>query len=944
MNRLLVTLAMSLVAMCAAVAQEFSVSGRVVDAANAQEGLPSASVLLMKNDTASVAGVATDEKGFFNIGIARAGTYRLRVSFVGYIELEKRVAVTAEKPHVNVGALMLAQDEKMLKELQVTGIAQELTIKADTFVYHANAFRVPEGATIAALIKQLPGLSMDSDGNLTFQGKAVSSILVNGKSFIGDAATAMSNIVSDAVKDVAVYEKSDEELEFAGVYDTDKATVVDLKIKEEYMSSWNVNADAGAGTHDKYMAKVFALNFTDRRRAAVYAQVNNISEDQIVDENGNWSNAWGFSDGIYTYRKAGAIFSWDNGRQNTDAGMFKFNAELQLGHDNSSNDAINNSVMLLGSAGNHYSYQRAQSSGRQRNARIDGNITYNIDSLNRLTAMLLFYHYNARNGSVSNSSTYSAAADFDNPETGLIGSDICDELKALGINSQARQTLQSGRQNSFTVDTRYTRRFRKEGYSLEVGARYKADGGNSFSNTLCDYRYFNTSAPASFERRYYEAPDNSNEFEAQATLSGLFGKYIMFSVTYRLRHKRNDNEELLYRLDRYAHYAQPGLSIGQRPSTADSLAAVMDIENSLSSDNKELMQSLRLNLSGVWEKFEARAGGTFSYYDEELNFERAGKRYSPERNYLDISPFASLRWKPVKNGEISMYYYGYSYRPSLVELLPITDTSNQMVERVNNPGLELQWNNNLNLYSRWFNEKRGDSYHIYANYGVYMNSVVNIMETDPMTGKMRYTKENVNGCYDLSFGVGSEHPLDSERHWTLSSGVGYRMDRRKNFVGTLDSALGLSVVHSYSPRANFRLSWRSGIWSVNLSGACSAELARYDNAPQYNQNGYTYEWNFEPQAELPFGMKVYTSFGLYGRSGYGDDIMNHNQWLWNLTVSQSLLKNKVLTLQLEAVDILRQRTSEYNQASPEMLYYNRNKVFMSYVMLHAIYRFNIGGK
>ena len=131
---------------------------------------------------------------------------------------------------------------------------------------------------------------------------------------------------------------------------------------------------------------------------------------------------------------------------------------------------------------------------------------------------------------------------------------------------------------------------------------------------------------------------------------------------------------------------------------------------------------------------------------------------------------------------------------------------------------------------------------------------------------------------------------------------------------------------------------------MNLSGACSAELARYDNAPQYNQNGYTYEWNFEPQAELPFGMKVYTSFGLYGRSGYEDDIMNHNQWLWNLTVSQSLLKNKALTLQLEAVDILRQRTSEYNQASPEMLYYNRNKVFMSYVMLHAIYRFNIGAK
>ena len=91
-------------------------------------------------------------------------------------------------------------------------------------------------------------------------------------------------------------------------------------------------------------------------------------------------------------------------------------------------------------------------------------------------------------------------------------------------------------------------------------------------------------------------------------------------------------------------------------------------------------------------------------------------------------------------------------------------------------------------------------------------------------------------------------------------------------------------------------------------------------------------------------MSINTSFMLFGRRGYADEIMNHDQWLWNATISQSFLKNKALTLQLQAVDILHQRTAEYSFVQPHMRYFTREKVFFSYVMLHAIYRFNIGGK
>ena len=925
-------------------AQELSLSGKVLDAADADMPIAMATVRLMKNDTLQVAACATEADGTFSLKAKSAGIYKVNIAFVGYETLVKRVELTAKRPHVELGNLLLVPDEKLLREVSVTGLAQELTIKADTFVYHANAYRVPEGATIAALIKQLPGLSMDSDGNLTFQGKAVSSILVNGKPFIGDANTAMSNIVSDAVEEVAVYEKTDEEKEFAGVLDLEKATVVDLKIKKEYMSSWNVNVDGGAGTKGKYLAKAFASNFTDKRRTAVYAQVNNISENQSVDENGNWRSGWGGGDGLFTYRKAGTIMSWDNGKANDAAGLLKLNTEIEVGHDNSEHDRMNNVETLLGSAGSHWSYNRALVSTAMHDVNANIDFTYNIDSLSRLSANLVYDYYDTDMNASENTSVYSAAAGFENPELGLVGDAVSGELAAVGVNSHKILSDNYGNRNNFGADVRFIHRFRKEGYSLKAGVEYYRGNYGTSANSLSVYRYFNSADSAVVQRRYTEDPSSNDKFSARVALNGAITKNIQFEVNYHYKYEKEDESYSLYRLDRYPYYATPGLPLGVRPSAADSLAAVIDIENSAYSVLTTHLHNGRFYLYGKWEKIDANIGTTVLYHDDRLDYERAGMEYAPERKYVEFAPLASLRWRFAKNGTLYVQYYGYERRQSLLELLPITDTSNEMVERVNNPNLKVGWSNNFNMTGRWFNEKRGDSYHVNANYGNHLNSVVDIIQTDPLTGKMLHTKDNVNGNYYLFVGGGTEQPLDKDRHWTLSLSAGYSLNRNNNYVGALGDELGLSVIHSHDPYGNMRLKWRSGMWSVNLTAGYSGDYVRYESTPQYDQNGHTFECNFEPQVELPWGMRVNSSFGFYGRRGYADDIMNHDQWLWNATISQSFLKSKALTLQLEAVDILGQRTSEYSVITPTQRSYSRNKVFQSYVMLHVIYRFDIGGK
>ena len=141
-------------------AQNFTISGRVVDAENNKETLPFAQLRIFEKDTVQVATAVSDEDGNFSVKLKSAGDYRLSVSFLGYKTLYKRFKLTKKSPKLRMGKLQLSPDSKMLKEALVTGLANELTIKADTFVYNSNAYRVPEGATIAVLIKQLPGLSM----------------------------------------------------------------------------------------------------------------------------------------------------------------------------------------------------------------------------------------------------------------------------------------------------------------------------------------------------------------------------------------------------------------------------------------------------------------------------------------------------------------------------------------------------------------------------------------------------------------------------------------------------------------------------------------------------------------------------------------------------------------------------------------------------------------
>ena len=121
-------------------------------------------------------------------------------------EVKEELTRTADSPKPNE-----------LKELTVTASKVKFYHKGDTLVFNADAFVLPEGSMLDALVARLPGVELHSDGAIYCNGRYVSELLLNGRDlFNGDKSLMLQNLASYTVKDVAVYDKLGRNSELVG--------------------------------------------------------------------------------------------------------------------------------------------------------------------------------------------------------------------------------------------------------------------------------------------------------------------------------------------------------------------------------------------------------------------------------------------------------------------------------------------------------------------------------------------------------------------------------------------------------------------------------------------------------------------------------------------------------------------------------------------------------
>ena len=234
------------------------------------------------------------QTSYFHVTVRKPAKYILCIEKEGYdtkfVSLDLRKMYKRERFKDLPAILMQRTRVRNIGEVTVTATKVKFYNKGDTIVYNADAFQLQDGSMLDALIKQLPGAELKSDGRIYVNGRFVENLMLNGKDFFkGNNQIMLNNLPSYTVNNIKVYERESDRSRYLGQNLDDKSFVMDVNLKKQYSIGWMGNVDAGGGTADTYLARLFAMRFTPSSRITMFGNVNNLNDDKQPRQGTDWT-------------------------------------------------------------------------------------------------------------------------------------------------------------------------------------------------------------------------------------------------------------------------------------------------------------------------------------------------------------------------------------------------------------------------------------------------------------------------------------------------------------------------------------------------------------------------------------------------------------------------------------------------------------------------------
>ncbi len=222
-----------------------SLTGTVLDSLT-QQPVPFATVVLLPPAPSekAAAGQSADEQGRFELTKLKAGTYRLRVSFVGY-GVRTRAVTVAGGP-LALGPIRLPATAQKLGEAVVVGQKPLMEVKPDRLVYNADQDVTNAGGTAQDVLRKAPLLAIDGDDNVTMRGSSNFKVLINNKpspTLAANLKEALKSIPADQIKSVEVITTPPAKYDGEGT-----AGIINIVLKKGAKQGLNGNVGTNAGS------------------------------------------------------------------------------------------------------------------------------------------------------------------------------------------------------------------------------------------------------------------------------------------------------------------------------------------------------------------------------------------------------------------------------------------------------------------------------------------------------------------------------------------------------------------------------------------------------------------------------------------------------------------------------------------------------------------------
>jgi Outer membrane protein beta-barrel family/Carboxypeptidase regulatory-like domain len=872
----------------AAVAQTTVVKGTISDTTNKKPVSNAVITLLTPRDSIFYSFTRSAADGSFNFKDMAPGKYILMVTqplFADYID-----DIELSGTEFDLKTIPVTPKSKLLQEVIVKS-GGAMKIKGDTVSYTADSFKVSANANVEELLKKLPGIQVDKNGNIKAMGEKVEKVLVDGEEFFGDdPGMTIKNLRADAVKEVQVFDKKSEQAEFTGIDDGQKQKTINLKLKEDKKHGYFGKIDLSGGLQQKidnrYNNNVMLNAFKGKRKIAGYLLQGNTGQDGLnwrdqekfggqddnmqmgMDEDGggmfmSWSR--GSDEDPYIDTRNGFFENLNIGGQYTNKWNDKKTLNFSPKFNRQQYSNIKNTISQLQFGDSLYNNNATENTFAYKRS-FKNNMSYDvkIDSANSLKITTKANFYNNR-------STVAKISD-NRSKTGTLN------------NSSDQVTENSSDKFSFGTTVLYRHKFKKARRTLSINADFNLlnsdglsflraknvinRGGGVLSNENIDQQKDNEAQTRKISSRVVYTEPLSKKYSLELNYEFAFTK------------GQNTNNTLSQTI--------PGS--GKYDFLVDSLTNNFDQEITT---NKT---GFKISYKDKKIKYSLGAATGFTNFDlRDISFNKDYKR-----SFINIFPAASFNYSYKPNHNLGFNYNGRTNQPTINQLQQLRNNNNPLDEYIGNPLLKQSFSHSFSINHNTYDFLKDLWTYKSVNVDITSNAITNSIKIDPTSGKTITQPINTNGNYNVSSWMGAGKKLKKlDMNLNVNLSVNYNrfidiVNEQKNNTSNLGTSINVGLSKSKEKKYDVSVSTDWG-YNINKSSVSARQTVKYSTAT-VEMNGTVY---------LKKVWRINTDIGYNYRQQTQDFAKNVNNTLWNARLERTFKKDE-FTMYASFRDILRQ--------------------------------------
>ena len=897
------------------------------------ETLLGSTILLLDQDSVFVDFSRSELDGSFEFKKVAPGPYIVKITFVGFIP--EHIPVNISSRDVDIGTIELKEIATELMEVVIRAARAPIKMRGDTIEYDATTFKVPEGSTVEDLLKKLPGIQVDQDGDIIADGQNVTEVTVDGKKFFGgDPKAATKNLQAEGISKVQVYDNKSEEEEITGQSNGNQDKTLNLELKEDYKSGAFGKVTGGYGTESRAELKGNYNRFNDKIQFSLIGVGNNTGRNGLSwDDYSGFLGSQAFSfgdDGIYGFGSGGGFQ------------VFRFGGE---------EDNLESSLRNVFFSGNQAGLPENYNGGTNFNYEHEG------------TKLNAYYFINRKGLDVTRTT---------DRETFLENGNVLEE------NSSISETTALGHRAEVTweqeIDSFHTIIVKTQFAAVDNEGVFFGDGisrfeGNDFNTNTNDFENDNnTNGHLINSRVLLRKKWKSNkrrrlgfntsyqfssldEAQTQRSVNEFFDELGLTSRQALDQNYDNIATKNLVRIN--GLYVEPlsekftlntFYNFSNRQEDGD--REVLDVADNTEAVNTFLTRNydndITLNRVGTSINYShagvnVSVGAAFQNFQLQGLFEGvegSGISGVVDRSYTNVIPNVTVNFSPIRNSYFNISYTVNANEPSIRNLQPIIDNSNPLILREGNPDLDPEIAHNFNAYFSFSRPLSGFRVYLSGGHSFYRDQIITDETIDE--NFVRFVRPiNFDGGSNSNIYTGVNFPLVTNK-WTLNVGLSSFINDTNTFV---NDVLNETQTVNYTPTVRMNITPGDKL-AVYLNASFGISDTEYNVNTSLNQTTRNFRYGAEFNTDLILGLKLNSDFTL---STFNNDRLALDQEvpILNLSIYKQFLKGNRGEVRVSLYDAFNQNVSINQFASNFFFSQSRTVTLARYGLLSFTY--NIKG-